>query len=229
MHLSEGVLPLAWAVATTLAAVPFVVKGVREIKSKAGEEPAVKPMMGLMGAAVFVISALPIPVPIAGTSAHPTGVGMASIFIKPFPTAAITGVVLLLQALLMGHGGITTWGANTLNMGVVGTFAGYGAFRLALKLKLPLWAGAASAGIMGDLATYGATALTMALALHGDQSVWNVFAAVFGAFMPTQIPLAILEALLTAGMVNFMVGRRPDIVARLGVLPRPAKEAPVAV
>lgn len=228
MHISEGILPLVWAAATTAVAVPFVIKGARDIKRQAEKEPAIKPMMGLMGAVVFAVSALPIPVPIAGTSAHPTGVGMAALFIKPFPTAAVTAVVLLFQAVLMAHGGITTWGANTLNMGVIGAFAGYGAFHLALRLRLPLWAGAAAAGAVGDLATYGGTALTMALAIHGEQPVGNVFLAVFGAFLPTQIPLAVLEAVLTAGMLNFMIGRRPDIVARLRVFGASRKEAVVA-
>lgn len=230
MHLSEGVLPLAWALVNTAAVVPFVAKGARDIKRRAEDEPAIKPMMGLMGAAVFVISALPIPVPIAGTSAHPTGVGMAAIFLKPFPTVAITGVVLLFQALLMAHGGVSTWGANTLNMGVIGAFTGYWAFRLLVSVGLPVWVGAAAAGAVGDLATYGGTALSMALALHGDQSVWSVWLMVFGAFLPTQIPLAILEAVLTAGMLNFMLSRRPDIVAKLAVLgfPKRAREGSVA-
>lgn len=219
---------MAWAAATTAVALPFVVKGVKDIKKRAEDEPAVKPMMGLMGAAVFAISALPIPVPLAGTSAHPTGVGMAVLFLKPFPTAAVTAVVLLFQAVLMAHGGITTWGANVLNMGVIGALAGYWSFHAALKLKLPLWAAAASAGAAGDLATYGGTALTMALAIHGEQPVVAVWLAVFGAFLPTQIPLAALEAVLTAGMLNFMMGRRPDIVSRLGVMRRTAKEAAVA-
>ncbi len=228
MHISEGILPLVWAAATTAAAIPFVIKGARDIKRQAEKEPAVKPMMGLMGAMVFAVSALPIPVPIAGTSAHPTGVGMAALFIKPFPTAAVTAVVLLFQAVLMAHGGITTWGANTLNMGVIGAFAGYGAFHLALRLRLPLWAGAAAAGAVGDLATYGGTALTMALAINGEQPVGSVFLAVFGAFLPTQIPLAVLEAVLTAGMLNFIIGRRPDIVDRLRVFGTSRKEAVVA-
>lgn len=219
--MSEGILPLSWAAANTAAAVPFLVKGTRDIKRRAETEPAIKPMMGLMGAAVFVISALAIPVPIAGTSAHPTGVGMAAILIKPFPTAVITGIVLLFQALFLAHGGLTTWGANTLNMGIIGTFAGYGAFIACRKLGTPLWIGAALAGAVGDLATYGGTALTMSLALHGDRSIWDVWATIFVAFMPTQIPLAALESVLTVGMVNFLVGRRPDIAGRLG-LPVPA-------
>ncbi|MCL4534872.1 MAG: energy-coupling factor ABC transporter permease [Bacteroidetes bacterium] len=224
MHIAEGILPLTWAAANTAVALPFVLKGARDIKARAEAEPGVKPLMGLMGAAVFVVSALPIPVPISGTCSHPTGIGMAAILLKPLPAATITGVVLLFQALLMAHGGLTTWGANVFNMGVIGAFAGYGAFAALRRLGLPLWAGAAAAGALADLATYGGAALTLALALHGEQSVWTVWLAIFAAFMPTQVPLAFLEAAVTAGMVNFVVSRRPDIAARMGLAMWPRKE-----
>lgn len=225
MHISEGILPLAWAAANTAVSVPFVLKGAQEIKRKTQVDPAVKPMIGLMGATVFVISALAIPVPIAGTAAHPTGVGMAAILIGPLPTTVITGIVLLFQALFLAHGGLTTWGANTLNMGIIGTFAAYGAFIGCRRLGLPLWTGGALAGVVGDLVTYAGTALTMSLALHGDRSIFDVWAAIFLAFMPTQVPLAILEAIVTAGMLNFITNRRPDVARRLGLLGRDAKEA----
>ncbi len=217
MHISEGILPLTWAAANTAAALPFVVAGARNIRKKAETEPEVKPLMGLMGAAVFVVSALPIPVPIAGTCSHPTGVGMAAIFLKPLPAAAVTAVVLLFQALLMAHGGLTTWGANVFNMGVLGAFVAYGAFSGLRRLGLPLWVGAAAAGGLGDLVTYAGTALTLALALHGDQAVGTVWLAIFAAFLPTQLPLAVLEAAITAGMVGFVASRRPDIAARVGL------------
>ncbi len=60
MHIAEGILPLTWAAANTAAAVPFVLAGARDIKARAESHPEVKPLMGLMGAAVFVISALPM-------------------------------------------------------------------------------------------------------------------------------------------------------------------------
>lgn len=224
MHISEGILPLTWAAANTAASVPFVLKGAREIKRRTQLDPSTKPLIGLMGAAVFVISALAIPVPIAGTSAHPTGVGMAAILIGPFPTVVVSGIVLVIQAMFLAHGGLTTWGANTLNMGVIGTFAGFGAFVLSRRLGFPLWAGGALAGAFGDLATYGGTALTMSLALHGDRGILDMWATIFLAFMPTQIPLAILEAVLTAGMLNFVVSRRPDIARHLGLIPSNAEE-----
>lgn len=229
MHISEGVLPLTWAAASTAASLPLILKGTREVKKKIQVEPSVKPLIGLMGAAIFVVSALAIPVPIAGTAAHPTGVGMAAILIGPFPTAVVSAIVLLFQALFLAHGGLTTWGANTLNMGFLGAFSGYGVYLAARSLGWPLWVRGALAGAVGDLATYAGTALTMSLALHGDRSVLDVWTAIFLAFMPTQIPLAALEAFLTAGMLNFVLGRRPDLAVRLGLTGAGAKETGRAV
>ncbi len=231
MHLSEGILPLAWAAGTTVAAIPFVAAGASQIKKRTAEEPRAKPMIGLIGAALFVISALPIPVPIAGTCSHPTGVGMAAIFIKPLPTAALTFIILAFQALLLAHGGITTLGANILCMGVLGSCSGYGAFLLARRLGLPLWAGAAAAGAVGDLATYGGTALVLAAALHGELPFLTVWVATSLSFLPTQLPLALLEAIITAGMVSFVMERRPDIIQALGIAPRGSQteEAPSVV
>ena len=222
MHISEGILPLTWAAANAAVAAPFVVKGVARIRARAKQEPAIRSIIGLMGAAVFVISALPIPVPIPGTSAHPTGVALAAIFIGPLPTAAVTLVVLFLQALFMAHGGLTTLGANTLNMGVLGAFAGFGVFRFSLRLGFAPWLGAALAGFVGDLTVYAGTALSMALALHGDNAVWSVWSSIALAFVPTQVPLAFLEAALTAGVLSYIASRRPDILSRLRVLPEGA-------
>jgi cobalt/nickel transport system permease protein len=148
---------------------------------------------------------------------------MAAILIGPLPTTVITAIVLLFQALFMAHGGLTTWGANTVNMGILGTFAAFGAFLGARRLGLPIWVGGALAGIIADLVTYAGTALTMSLALHGERGIFDVTAMIFAAFLPTQIPLAILEGALTAIMVNFVVSRRPDIAGRLGLLRSNAK------
>lgn len=224
MHISEGILPVAWAATTGAMALPPVIQGVREINKRARYEPAIKPMLGLMGAAVFVVSALPIPVPIVGTSAHPVGTPLAAIIIKPFPTVIVAGIALFFQALFMAHGGLTTLGANTLAMGVVGAFIGYGVFHGLRLIRAPLWAAAGAAGFLGDLAVYATTALIMALALHGDRSFWITWGSISLAFVPTQVPLAILEAVLTGAMVTFIRSRRPDVFAKLRVAPLSIEE-----
>lgn len=217
MHISEGILPLQIAAGTTAIAVPFVAKGIRDLKVKVEQDPSVKPLLGLVSAAVFVVSALPIPVPIAGTTAHPTAIAVASIVLGPWAAALVTGVVLALQALFMAHGGISSWGANTMNMGIFGAWVAYTSYVVARKTGMPLWVGLAAAGALGDLVTYFGTSATMAVALAGDQSVVAATLAIFAAFMPTQLPLAVLEALFTVGLFNFIRERRPDLAARMGL------------
>ena len=219
MHISEGILPLTVAGVSTAAALPFVAKGVADIRKRVATEPATKPLVGLVAAAVFVVSALPIPVPLAGTTAHPTGIAIAAVILGPWAAATITGVVLGLQALFMAHGGLSSWGANTFNMGVLGAFSAYAAYRLVRASGLPLWLGLGLAGALGDLVTYLGTAVTMAVALAGEQSLVAVAGLIFVAFLPTQVPLAALEALFTVGLFNFIRERRPDLAAKMGLPP----------
>jgi len=216
MHISEGILPLGLAAATTVAAVPFVAKGVQEIKKKVDADPSVKPLIGLISAAVFVISSLPLPAP-SGTSAHPTAIAIAAIILGPWAAVAVTGVVLMLQALFMAHGGVSAWGANTLDMGVFGGFMAFGVYQAVRHSGLPLWVALGLAGALGDLVTYFGTSMVMALALAGERSILGVGLTIFAAFLPSLVALVLLEILFTVGLFNFIRERRPDLAARMGM------------
>ncbi|AFM28177.1 energy-coupling factor ABC transporter permease [Desulfomonile tiedjei] len=213
MHISEGILPLPWALLWFLLSIPFVIMGLRELASRTKEEPHLKAMLGLIGAAVFIISCMPIPVPTAGTCSHPTGTGMAAILIGPSLTVLVASIALTLQALFLAHGGITTLGADIFSMGVAGAFSGYGAFLLCRKLGTSWIVGAFAAGIVSDWVTYGFTSLALAAALHQDGSFFTMFGTIMVAFMPTQIPLGILEGFISAGAYSFIHARRPEYLA----------------
>lgn len=163
-----------------------------------------------MGAAVFVISVWHIPVPVTGSSSHPNGTALAAIVIGPFATAAITGIVLFFQAFL-GHGGITTLGANLISLGVVGGFVGIGIYMLLKKLGASIWLAAGVAGFVGDLSTYAFTALELALSLNPSSIAhhWEIYML---GYLPTQIPLAILEFSFTAAAVQYIHTHRPEIL-----------------
>lgn len=212
MHVSEGILPLPWAAFWFALSIPFIALGLRDLRVRKDREPYLKPLVGLVGAAVFVISCMPIPVPTAGTCAHPCGTGMAAILIGPLLSVVVASVALVLQALFLGHGGLTTLGANLFAVGVVGSFAGYGMFKL-VRLLGGSWVVAAFvAGLAADWATYAATSLTLATALHGDGSLWTMFATILLAFVPTQVPLGVLEGFISAGAVAFVRSRRPEFL-----------------
>lgn len=212
MHISEGILPAGWAIFWFVVAAPFVWLGLREMKTKAALSPQFKPFLGLVGAAVFIISCMPVPVPVIGSTAHPCGTGLAAILIGPWLTALISSVSLALQALFLAHGGLTTLGANTLSMGVMGALAGYITFKAGRKMGISVYISAFAAGLLADWVTYIGTALFMALALHGDGSFWTMFLSITLAFTPTQIPLGLLEGFMTAGAYVFILNRRPELL-----------------
>jgi cobalt/nickel transport system permease protein len=216
MHLADGILPLGWAGLGWLAALPFVAGGLGALRRRVATDPRAMPLVALVAVVVFLVSCMPIPIPLVGTSSHPCGTGFAAILVGPWLAVLASVVALLLQALLLAHGGLTTLGANVLSMGVAGAFAGWATFRLGRAAGLPLAPAAFAAGLLSDWATYATTSLELAAALHGQRPFAEAFAAAALAFAPTQLPLGLLEGLVTAGAVAFVARRRPDLWARLG-------------
>jgi len=228
MHIAEGILPGGWAAFWYVMCAPFVgyalVKIARAGKGvdTGGVATANKPLIGMVGAAVFIISCMPIPVPVVGSCSHPAGTALAAIIIGPAYGILAALAALILQALFLSHGGISTLGANVFSMGIVGCLAGYAAYALLRRVGLSVFAAALVAGIVGDWATYATTALELTLGLGKPGSYAGLYLSISGAFSLTQIPLGIVEGLLTGFAVRFVVQRRPDLVAR------PAHAVPVA-
>ena len=218
MHISEGILPLKWAGLWYLVALPFLTKGILDVKKKVKTNPVLKPFLGLMGAVIFIISCMPVPVPTAGTCSHPAGTGISAIFLGPILSIFVTAIALLIQALFLAHGGITTWGADIASMGIAGSFAAYFAFRLLRRFNLSLFISGFVAGLLADWLTYITTSFELASALHGSKDMFPLFMTILAAFIPTQLPLGILEGFLTGGMVAFVAKRRPDILVSFGVV-----------
>lgn len=218
MHISEGLLPLKWAVLWYLLAIPFVLFGLSRLKRAAADDLSFKPFAGLMAAAVFIISCMPIPVPLAGTCAHPAGTGVSAILVGPGISIVISSAALLLQALFLAHGGISTLGANILSMGVMGSFAGYLVFTLLRKAGTSLVAAGFFAGLCADWATYITASVELAAGIRDGSPFLPLFGKITAAFMPTQLPLGILEGAMTAGMIVLLHRKRPDLLVKMKVV-----------
>lgn len=218
MHLSEGILPIDWAGLWFLAAAPFVYGGLRTIRRRRADDPRAMTMVAMVGAAVFVISCMPVPIPWIGTCSHPCGTGLGALLIGPGPTVVVASIALVFQAVLLAHGGLTTLGANVVSMGVAGAFSAYGAFYFLRRVRVPVFPAALVAGMISDWATYAMTSLELSAAVYGDGSFWAMFAAVLAAFIPTQLPLGVAEGVVTAVAYRYVLARRPELLgARLDV------------
>ncbi|MBT0652203.1 energy-coupling factor ABC transporter permease [Geomobilimonas luticola] len=218
MHISEGILPFSWAALWFAVAVPFVALGIKRLNDLAKDDLSFKPLVGLMAAVVFIISCMPVPVPTAGTCSHPCGTGIAAILVGPFVSVVITAVALLIQALFLAHGGLSTWGADIVSMGVVGSFAGWFTFRALRAMGASLGVAGFAAGLLADWATYATTSLVLAAGIRGDSPFLPLAGKIVLAFIPTQLPLGLLEGAMTAGMVMLLQRKRPELLVRMRVI-----------
>ena len=209
MHIMEGFLPVEHAVGWSLAAAPFVAYGLRSVNRHLRENPEQRMLLGVATAFSFVLSALKLP-SVTGSCSHPTGTGLGALLFGPAAMAPIGAVVLLFQALLLAHGGLTTLGANIFSMAIVGPFVAYGVFRLARSLGASFAVGVFLAACLGDLLTYVTTSVQLSMAFPDPV---GGFAASFvkfaGIFAVTQIPLAISEGLLTVLIFNALARFNP--------------------
>ena len=204
MHIMEGFLPVKWAIIWWVIFIPFFVIGLKNITKIVKEQPKKKLLLALCGAFVFVLSALKIP-SVTGSCSHPTGVGLAAILFGPSATVVLGTIVLVFQALLLAHGGITTLGANAFSMAIAGPLVSFGIWKLC-KNKINKKAAVFLAAFLGDLLTYTMTSIQLGLAFPSvTGGVVESIIKFLGIFFLTQIPIAIAEGLLTVIVYNFIV------------------------
>ena len=164
---------------------------------------------------VFVLSALKIP-SVTGSCSHPTGVGLGAILFGPSVMAVLGVIVLLFQAILLAHGGLTTLGANAFSMAIVGPIVSFFTFKI-LKNKINKSWAVFIAAALGDLLTYTITSLQLALAFPDPAGGVMASAAKFlGVFFFTQIPIAIAEGILTTILYNLIVQNEGEEVTEYG-------------
>lgn len=217
MHIMEGFLPAKHALGWGAVSLPFVALGLGAIKNKVRDNPELKMLVGVSAAFTFVLSALKLP-SVTGSCSHPTGTGLGAVLFGPLAMAPIATIVLLFQALLLAHGGLTTLGANVFSMGIVGPLVAYALFRAGRMLRLAQGLTLFLAASLADLATYLTTSVQLALAFPDPVGGFVAALAKFaGIFALTQIPLAVSEGLLTVLIFNVLVKHSARELTDLGL------------
>ncbi|MBD2251922.1 energy-coupling factor ABC transporter permease [Nostoc parmelioides] len=220
MHIMEGYLPAGWAAFWWLVALPFMVLGVRSLTRITKANPELKLLLALAGAFTFVLSALKLP-SVTGSCSHPTGTGLGAVLFGPLAMSVLGSLVLLFQALLLAHGGLTTLGANAFSMAIAGPFAAYWIYHLTIKLTGKQRIAIFLAATLADLLTYIITSVQLALAFPAPVGGFIAsFAKFAGIFAITQIPLAISEGLLTVLVWNWLQSYSPQELQLLKLIQR---------
>ena len=164
--------------------------------------------MGILAAFVFAGQMVNFPIA-SGTTGHLLGGTLVAILAGPWAGTVVMAAVIAFQALL-GDGGLTAAGPNIFNMGVVGTCLAYFIYRVFVGAAVhrPTRVVAASffaAWVSVPLASVFAC---LQLAVSGTAS----FSRVLPAMVLTHMLIGIGEALITAGVVAFVMKTRPDLL-----------------
>ncbi|WP_411678806.1 energy-coupling factor ABC transporter permease [Clostridium thailandense] len=201
MHIMEGYLPPKFCIMWGVICVPFLVAGYLSIKKTLSENRKSITILAMAGAFIFVLSSLKIP-SVTGSCSHMTGTGLAAILFGPAAVSILGIICLIFQAILLAHGGLTTLGANTFSMAIAGPLVSYGIYKLCKKMNVSKNIGIFLAASIGDLFTYCVTSFQLALAYPSANGGISASAAKFLAvFAPTQLPLAIIEGILTVVII----------------------------
>ncbi|MEE3919925.1 energy-coupling factor ABC transporter permease [Micromonospora sp. BRA006-A] len=225
MHISNGIIngPVAAIFAAlALAALAFCV-----LRGRADLDDRLAPMAGLVAAFIFAVQMLNFPIFTAGVSGHLLGGALAALLVGPWVGALCVAVVLIVQALVFGDGGVAMLGLNITNMALLGTAAAY------LLIRAPAASAAAYPGRAGGrrvrvrAGQRGGRVQGFVLQywLGGTTDLGGNLTGLAGTMAFAHLLIGIGEGLITATTVVTVAKVRPDLVYALRAL-KPAMPAP---
>jgi cobalt/nickel transport system permease protein len=209
MHIPDAFLPLPQAAVYWIIALIFIALSLRWARRELKEEKV--PLVAVLAAGVFAIQtinmALPISIIPGGVSGHVIGAALVAIVLgSPFAAVFILTLVLIMQAVFFGDGGITTMGANIINMGVLAGFLGYYTFRSMNTIFHNQFAAAFTAGWISLFVPAIACAVELAVAGTFPLTTGLILMGIYHSF------IGIIEGGVTAFALSLIVTARPDIM-----------------
>jgi cobalt/nickel transport system permease protein len=127
MHIPDGFIPIEQCIIYYIIVIIVGYFAVKWAKNNLDEKKL--PLLAVLAAGIFAIQAMNIPIP-WGTSGHMVGAAIVAILIgSPFAGFLVLSIVLIIQGIAFGDGGLTTLGVNIFNMGIIGSWVGYYGFK----------------------------------------------------------------------------------------------------
>ena len=220
MHMADALL--APAVAATMYVASGAAAGFSVHKLRKDDEEVKKlPVMAVSAALVFAGQMINYTIPGTGSSGHLCGGMLLSALLGPQAGFLLVIVILTIQCLFFGDGGLLALGANVWNMAFYGCFVGFyliwrpimhsnwfgkmGA-RAAQRMKIIL------ASIIGCIATLQLGAFSVVV----ETSLSGIAELPFGAFcaimQPIHLAIGLIEGLITAAVLTFVYEARPELI-----------------
>ena len=212
MHLSEGMLPANQALLWSVIALPTLIWSIRAERSiKQGDSSSVM-LMASVTSVLFAATLLPLPVPVVGATSHICLTPLFALIVGLRRIIWPTFFVLLIQTLFFAHGGITTLGVNMMTLGGVGPLVTLSFWWLLQKSgqNNPIALGIICG--LGGLSVYVVDAFILAISLSDVAPPMTTFLSIVFGFAPVQVPLALLEAVVSVKILEVIAERRIDLL-----------------
>lgn len=206
LHIPDNFIPLLQAAVYWVIALVFIALSLRWAKAEMHEEKV--PLVAVLAAGIFAIQAVNVPIP-WGTSGHMMGAALAAIVLgSPFAAVFVLTLVLIVQGVLFGDGGITVMGANIINMGVIGGFVGFYSYKgLNRVLSNPYPAAFVAAWL---------SLFVAALACAVEMAIAGTFPLGLGLFSMGlyHAVIGVIEGTITTVALYLIFTARPDLLSR---------------
>jgi len=222
MHIPDGFLTYSVCAITYIGALIFWVFAFRRAKQVLSDRQV--PLMATLTAMFFAAQMMNYPI-IGGTTAHLLGGPILAITLGPYAGLISMTIILLIQALLFGDGGITTFGANVWNMGVIGVFMPYLVYLTTMKAiggRSGMLAGAFFGAFIGDLLAAVFAGLELGFSVIFP---YSIEIAVTAMALPHSL-IGIGEGIVTVAIIRFLLSVRPDLLQLPKVAPSWLGELP---
>lgn len=204
MHIPDAFIPIWQGAIYWIIALVFVALALKWAKNEMNEEKL--PLVAVLAAGIFALQSFNLPVSM-GTSGHLVGGALAAIILgSPFAAVFILTLVLIVQGVLFGDGGITTMGANIINMGVIGGFVGFYSYKGIMSMTKSMPVAGFSAAWLACFIPALACAIEMSIAgtfpLTEGLIAMGIYHAIIG----------IIEGFVTVAAIYLITSVRPDLV-----------------
>jgi len=204
MHIPDAFIPIWQGAIYWIIALVFLALALRWAKNEMSEEKI--PIVAVLAAGIFALQSFNLPVSM-GTSGHLVGGALAAIVLgSPFAAVFILALVLIVQGVLFGDGGITVMGANIINMGVIGGFVGFYSFKglMGLTKSMPVsaflaaWLACLIPALAASVELFFAGTFPLVAGMIG----MGIYHAIIG----------VVEGIVTVAVIYLVMNVRPDLV-----------------
>jgi cobalt/nickel transport system permease protein len=211
MHIADGILSPQVCIGAGIISAGAIGLSLRKLNETISTRTV--PLTGMVASIIFAAQMVKFPLVVAPAWGHLLGGVLAAVVVGPWAGCIAISLVLFLQMALFADGGWLAFGANALNMGVVGSIGGYAVYAAVRRQFAGPRGIVAGAVVAAWISVVAASAVfCVEFALSHSQADFDL-AKLFAVMTSFHSLVGVGEALITGGVVSYLIAVRPDLIS----------------